>query len=47
MRDDLIAGIGAGLLVIVLLGVVLSLSVMRYRECRSHGFSAFYCLTSK
>ena len=47
MVDDVIAAICAGLIVLVLVGAVIGLSVMRYRECRAHGFSAFYCLTSK
>lgn len=34
-------------LAIIVLGTGSTVACLRYRECRSHGFSQFYCLTQK
>lgn len=45
--DDLIARVVAGALVLVLIGAGVGCQVMRYRECRAHGFSAIYCMQGR
>lgn len=47
MRDDIVPLIGAGLVAALLFAAVVFVSVARYRECRAHGFSAFYCMGSR
>ena len=36
----------AGVLVVLLFGAGVGCQVARYRECKAHGFTAFYCLQS-
>lgn len=44
MRSEFIVPLCAVLLAIV---IAATIGCLRYRECRSHGFSRFYCLTQK
>jgi hypothetical protein len=34
-------------LIVSVLGASCGVWVWRYKECRAHGFSAFYCLTQR
>lgn len=43
--DELFAAIGAVALILLLVAVAIAAPIARYRECRAHGFSVFYCVT--
>jgi hypothetical protein len=45
MGDKFVAALALWMFVVVVMGATVGFSYLRYRECRAHGFSIFYCVT--
>lgn len=45
MGDKLVTALAGLLFMVLVVGTIWGFGYLRYRECRAHGFSVFYCVT--